>query len=122
MEQQINPMMVHPLEMQIFIFFLNEDCISRSNVECIVVAPQKQNKLNVLDWLRAYSFYGCSCLVFPCLPGHNEPAPTSAPWRMNDKWSRNNFLLGFSSLANHDGYFSCFFLSYLPINNPQEGC
>jgi hypothetical protein len=32
---------------------------------------------------------------------HSEPAPTSAPWRMNDKWSGNNFLLSFSSLINH---------------------
>jgi hypothetical protein len=23
--------------------------------------------------------------------------PTSAPWRMDDKWSGNNFLLSFSS-------------------------
>jgi hypothetical protein len=30
--------------------------------------------------------------------------PTSTPWRMNDKWSGSSFLLGFSSLANHDGY------------------
>jgi hypothetical protein len=29
--------------------------------------------------------------------------PTIAAWRMNGKWWRNNFLLGFSSLANHDG-------------------
>jgi hypothetical protein len=35
--------------------------------------------------------------------GQCEPAPTSAPWRMNDKWSGNNFLLGSSSLANHGG-------------------
>jgi hypothetical protein len=35
--------------------------------------------------------------------GHSEPAATSAPWRMNGKWSGNSFLLGFSSLANHDG-------------------
>jgi hypothetical protein len=33
--------------------------------------------------------------------GHSESAPTSAPWRMNGKWSGNNFLLGSSSLANH---------------------
>jgi len=36
--------------------------------------------------------------------GHSEPAPpTSAPWRMNGKWSEHSFLLGSSSLANHDG-------------------
>jgi hypothetical protein len=33
----------------------------------------------------------------------NEPAPTSAPWRMDDKWSGNSFLLDSSSLANHHG-------------------
>ncbi len=35
--------------------------------------------------------------------GHTEPAPTIAPWRMNDKWSGNSSLLGFSSLGNHGG-------------------
>jgi hypothetical protein len=75
-----------------------------------------------LDWPRACTFCACSCLVLPCLPGHNELAPTNAPWRMNDKWSRNKFLLGFNSLANHGGYLSCFFFPYLPTNNPQVGC
>ncbi len=37
------------------------------------------------------------------LEGHDEPAPTRAPWRMNEKWSGNSFLLGPSSLHNHDG-------------------
>jgi hypothetical protein len=36
---------------------------------------------------------------FVASDGHGEPAPTSAPWRMNGKWSGNSFLLGFSSLA-----------------------
>jgi hypothetical protein len=35
--------------------------------------------------------------------GHSEPAPTSAPWRMDGKWSGNSFLLGSSSLANDGG-------------------
>jgi hypothetical protein len=35
--------------------------------------------------------------------GHNEPAPTSAPWRMDGKWWGNSFLLGSRSLANHGG-------------------
>jgi hypothetical protein len=48
--------------------------------------------------------------------GHIEPAPTSAPWRMDDKWSGDSFLLDSSSLANHGGYLSCFFY-YLPTNN-----
>jgi hypothetical protein len=74
-----------------------------------------------LDWPKVCTFCGCSCLVFPCLPNHNEPAPISAPWRMNDKWSRNYFLLGLSSLVNHGGYLSLFF-PYLPTNNPQVGC
>jgi hypothetical protein len=30
----------------------------------------------------------------------SEPAPTSALWRMDGKWSGNSFLLGSSSLAN----------------------
>jgi hypothetical protein len=52
--------------------------------------------------------------------GHSEPVPTSAPWRMDGKWSGNSFLLGSSSLANHGGYLSCFLFFYLPANNPQE--
>jgi hypothetical protein len=35
--------------------------------------------------------------------GHSEPAPTNALWRMNGKWSENNFLLGCSSLTNYGG-------------------
>jgi hypothetical protein len=36
--------------------------------------------------------------------GHSEPAaPTSAPRRMDDKWSENSFLLCFSYLPNHGG-------------------
>jgi hypothetical protein len=45
--------------------------------------------------------------------GHCEPATTSAPWRMNGKWSRNSFLLGFSSLANHGGQLWLHFV-FLP--------
>jgi hypothetical protein len=52
------------------------------------------------------------------IKGHSEPAHTSAPWRMNGKWSGNNFLLGSSSLANHGGYLSCI-LFYLPTNSQQ---
>jgi hypothetical protein len=38
-----------------------------------------------------------------------EPAPTSAPFRMNDKWSGNSFLAGSSSLANnYRGWLTCF--------------
>jgi hypothetical protein len=33
--------------------------------------------------------------------GRSEPAPTSAPWRMDGEWSGNSFLFGSSSLANH---------------------
>jgi hypothetical protein len=49
----------------------------------------------------------------------SEPTPNSAPWRMNDKWSGKNFLLGFSFLANHGGLAQLVFLflfSYLPTN------
>jgi hypothetical protein len=35
--------------------------------------------------------------------GHSERAPSSAPWRMDDKWSGNSFLLGSSSVGNHGG-------------------
>jgi hypothetical protein len=38
---------------------------------------------------------------------------------MDGKWSGNSFPLGSSSLANHGGYLSCFFLH---INNSQAGC
>jgi hypothetical protein len=37
------------------------------------------------------------------LVGHSEPAPTSAPSRMDDMWSGNSFLLGSCSLSNHGG-------------------
>jgi hypothetical protein len=33
----------------------------------------------------------------------SEPASTSAPGRMNGKWSGNSFVLGSSSLANYGG-------------------
>jgi hypothetical protein len=42
--------------------------------------------------------------------GQSEPAPTSAPCRMDGKWSGNSFLLGSSHLSNHCGYLNCFFL------------
>jgi hypothetical protein len=53
-----------------------------------------------------------------------EWALTSPQWRMNGKWSGNSFLLGFSSLANHGGYLSCFFFSptYLLSIHKQGGC
>jgi len=39
---------------------------------------------------------------------------------MDDKWSENSFLLGFSSLANHGVYFSCsFFSTYLLTTHKQ---
>jgi hypothetical protein len=42
--------------------------------------------------------------------GHSEPAPTSAPWRIDVIWLRNSFLLRSNSLANNGGQISCFFL------------
>jgi len=90
---QIDLAMINPSQMKIALV------IAMWNA--IVVASLKQNKFSVLDWLKTCTFYGCSCLVVPCLLGHNVPTPISAPWRMNDKWSRNNFLLGFNSLTNH---------------------
>jgi len=48
-----------------------------------------------------------TCILQNWLPRWNqrfiEPAPTSAPLKMNDKWSENSFLLCSSSLANHGG-------------------
>jgi hypothetical protein len=37
------------------------------------------------------------------LPKDRATVNQSTPWRMNGKWSGNSFLLGSSSLANHDG-------------------
>jgi hypothetical protein len=52
--------------------------------------------------------------------GHSEPAPSSAPWRMDGKWSGNSFLLGSSSLANYGGYLSYFFFpTYTPTTHKQ---
>jgi hypothetical protein len=52
------------------------------------------------------------------LLGHSEPAPTTtAPWRMDGKWSGNNFLLGSSSLANHGGLAQLLFFFLLPTHN-----
>ncbi len=35
---------------------------------------------------------------------HSKLAPpSSTPWRMDDKWSENSFLLGSNSVANNDG-------------------
>jgi hypothetical protein len=53
--------------------------------------------------------------------GKGEPAPTRAPWRMNDKWSGSSFLFGSSSLVNHGGYLSWFFLTTNFITNSQAG-
>jgi hypothetical protein len=52
--------------------------------------------------------------------GDSEPAPTSAPWRMDGKWSGNSFLLGSSSLANHDSLAHLLLFYNLPTNNQQS--
>ncbi len=49
---------------------------------------------------------------------HSEPAPTSAPWRMNGKWSGNSSLLGSSS----PWWLAQLPFFYLHTNNPQAGC
>jgi len=53
--------------------------------------------------------------------GHNWTS--TRQWRMNGKWSGNNFLLSFSSLGNHGNYLRLlsFFSKNLPsyTNNPQ---
>jgi hypothetical protein len=41
---------------------------------------------------------GHTSLLVVVTKGHSEPEPTSAPWRMNGKWSGNSFLLSSSSL------------------------
>jgi hypothetical protein len=42
---------------------------------------------------------------------------------MDDKWSGNSYLLGFSSLVNHGGLASLLFFHYPFTNNPEEaGC
>ncbi len=52
--------------------------------------------------------------------GHSEPAPPSAPWKMNGKWSGNNFLMGSSSRANRGGYLNCIlFPTYLITTHKQ---
>jgi hypothetical protein len=69
-----------------------------------------KRKKHVDDWARANN----ELFTY----GHSEPTPTSAPWKMNDKWPWNSFLLGFTSLANHGGYFSSVAFSFnLPTNN-----
>jgi len=66
---------------------------------------------------------GHTSLLVAVTKGHSEPAPTSAPWRMNGKWSGNSFLLSSSSLSKHGGWFSCFlFSTYLLRTAPQAGC
>jgi hypothetical protein len=42
--------------------------------------------------------------------GHNEPASSRGPWRMDGKWSRNSFLLGSSYVVNPGDWRSCLFL------------
>jgi hypothetical protein len=49
--------------------------------------------------------------------GHSQPSPTSAPRKMNDKWSGNSFLLSSSSLANHGALLNSFFFP-LPTYQP----
>jgi hypothetical protein len=49
---------------------------------------------------KKWPHFSTRCLV---LGQVSEPAPISPPWRMDDKWSKNSFLLGSSSLATHGG-------------------
>ncbi len=35
--------------------------------------------------------------------GHNELAPTNAPWKMDGKWLGKKLILGSSTLTNHGG-------------------
>jgi len=52
------------------------------------------------------------CITFIKQAGHIEPAPTSAPWKMDGKWSGNSFLLGFSSITSHGGPFLVNFMAH----------
>jgi hypothetical protein len=54
---------------------------------------------NRAKFVHSFALHG-GLLPFCKVTGESA-APTSAPWRMNDKWSGNNFLLGSRSLANH---------------------
>jgi hypothetical protein len=49
--------------------------------------------------------------------GHGQPAPTSAPSRMDDMCSGNSLLLGCSSRANHGGVVRLAQLVYLLPTN-----
>jgi hypothetical protein len=49
---------------------------------------------------KKWPHFSTRCLIVSQV---SEPAPTSAPWRMNDKWWINSFLLSPSSLRNHGG-------------------
>jgi hypothetical protein len=63
------------------------------------IAPGTKHKTQVLQTHSGFLL----CKDRQIVMGHTEPAPTSAPSRMDDMWSGNSFLLGSSSLANHDG-------------------
>ncbi len=74
--------------------------------EFLLIARTRQESKNIFIffvWPLAKFGSHSSCGWFPVLSSHSEPAPSSGPWRMNGKWSENNFLLGFSFLANHGG-------------------
>jgi hypothetical protein len=45
--------------------------------------------------------------------GQTKPRSNPPDEGMNDKWSRDSFLLGSSSVDNHGGYLRCFFFPTL---------
>jgi hypothetical protein len=69
----------------------------------ILLVDKRQGQLvKVFGWM----YWRQPSPLLPACVGikdHSEPAPTSAPQRMNGKWSGNSFLSGSGSLANHDG-------------------
>ncbi len=93
--------------------------------------PTRHGERTVLRWLHECCLWfnqsgepiaGGVKLLSMTKSGHSEPAPKSAPWKWNGKWSGNNFLLGSSSLANNGFSPQLLFFSYLPTYNPQAGC
>jgi hypothetical protein len=106
--------------------FINLRTICPSNIHCTSICPhynhcdinqviKKSGCYEALFWkaIVLHSVVGAMTWAHAAQAiynGHSEPAPTSATWRMDGKWSGNRFLLGASSLAIHGGKLSCFVL------------
>jgi hypothetical protein len=75
------------------------------------------NSCGLVKPTSSFAMLGCmNC----CWLGHSELASTTtAPWRMDGKWSGNNFPLGSSSLAKHGGLAQLLFF-LLPTHNHNQ--